>query len=34
MLINWLIAIISKYLKIEVFLGHGLYGNENCSKSF
>ena len=32
---NWLIAIISKYLKIEViFWGHGLYGNEKLFKKF
>lgn len=30
---NWLIAILSKYLKIEViFWGHGLYGNEKLFK--
>lgn len=32
---NWLIAILSKYLKIEViFWGHGLYGNEKLFKKF
>ena len=31
---NWLIAILSKYLKIEVILGHGLYGNEKLFKKF
>jgi len=32
---NWLIAILSKYLKIEViFWGHGLYGNEKWFKKF
>ena len=32
---NWLIALFSKYLKIEViFWGHGLYGNEKLLKKY